>query len=624
MKKKKFYFIIATFIFIELISFFAYQSYIQNLIYIEGTENLFSTYEQINNTFTLFVQRNWNLLSDWNNRLSSIEDSEQAISIWKDLAYTKDSWNVSDFYLFNEDTYFMTASSRSGSANSINNIFTEMYEEHKSVISTYISTNNERKIVFATPLDKPITYDGVTYTGIAVSYNPDIIRTVISATSTNRISDSYIVNTNGDVIFALEYKTIIPEFISNFNDYMTDYFTFQTNYSNQYFKEHIQSLEKTSIKVNYNGSDYYLLSLPVGIDDWSIIAMVDVNSVCGALIKVQAITLLSILALAIIASFLLIWIFLHKTQEKINTQKTTLQETILENNRLYSEKELKEVLLTGFKQIVTRYAVGYLKNDTYEYYGQEDSPLYPRQGKYDDLINAISKNYIVLNDPDHIKLYDLLSKEYLQEHMKSTKDIMMIEYAKRCENLFLMMNVIPLEFENGVVTKVMLVGQDIGAQHELENLANTDGLTGLFNERFFSTTLHQKALENHPFILFYLDLDHFKDVNDTYGHDTGDKLLKEVASRLQHCTRSDDFVFRIGGDEFTIIFNQSSNEFAEKVIERIHSAIEKPYVFDDITLNIGTSCGYAIYPFDTTDESKLRIIADQRMYTNKQMRHASR
>ena len=624
MKKKKFYFIIATFIFIELISFFAYQSYIQNLIYIEGTSSLFSTYEQINTTFTLFVQRNWNLLSDWNNRLASIDDSEYAVSVWKDLAYEKDSWNVSDFYLFNEETNFMTASSRSGTATSIENIFTEMYNEQKPIISTYISSNNERKIVFASPLTKAITYNGVTYTGIAVSYDPDIIRTVISTTNKDRKSDSYIVNSKGDVVLALETKTEITDFVSNFYDFMPEHFTFQTNFSNNYFKEHTQALEETSIKITYNDTEYYLLSIPVGIDDWSIIAMVDINSVCGSLVQVQTITLLSILALTIVASFLLIWIFYHKTQEKINTQKNTIQKTILENNRLYSEKELKEALLTGFKQIVTRYAVGNLKNDTYEYYGQEDNPLYPKTGVYDDLINAVSKNYIILNDPDHIKLYDLLTKEYLQEHLKSTDDIMTIEYAKRCENVFLMMYIIPLEFDNGIVSKVMLIGQDIGAQHELENLANTDGLTGLFNERFFSATLHRKALENHPFILFYLDLDHFKDVNDTYGHDTGDKLLKEVAQRLQHCTRSDDFVFRIGGDEFTIIFNQSSNEFAEKVIERIHSAIEKPYVFDGITLNIGTSCGYAIYPFETTDESKLRIIADQRMYTNKQMRHASK
>ncbi len=624
MKKKKFYFIVTVFIFFELISFIAYQKYIQNLIYIEGTDSLISTYEQINTTFTQFVQRNWNLLSDWNNRLETIDDADEAISIWKELAYDKDSWKVSDFYLFNENGDFLTASSRNGTVDNIVNIFNEMYEEQKPVISTYMSTNNQRKTVFARPLNKPITYYGVTFNGIAVSYNSDTVRNVINASNAKRKSDSYIVNSNGDVVLALEEKTEITDFVPNFYSYMDDNFYFQTEHSSEYFEQQIQSFEEASIKVSYNKKDYYLISIPVGIDDWTIIAMVDINSVNGVLIQVQAITLLSILALTIFASALFIWMIHLKTKSKIDVQENKLQKTILENNRLYSQSEWKEALLTGFKQIVTRYAVGNLKNDTYEYYGQESNSLYDKTGKYDDLINDISKRYVVLNDPNYVKIYDILKTEHIQSVIKSSNDILKIEYAKRTENIFLMMNVIPLEFENGVVTKIMLIGQDIGEQHELENLANSDGLTGLFNERFFSTTLHKKALENHAFTLFYLDLDHFKDVNDTYGHDVGDKLLKEVAKRLQQCTRSDDYVFRIGGDEFTIIFNQSSVEFAEKVITRIHDIIEKPYVFDDITLNIGTSCGYAIYPTETDDESKLRIIADQKMYQNKQMRHASR
>lgn len=99
----------------------------------------------------------------------------------------------------------------------------------------------------------------------------------------------------------------------------------------------------------------------------------------------------------------------------------------------------------------------------------------------------------------------------------------------------------------------MLIAQDIGQKHELENLANTDGLTGLYNERYFNSILHKKELQKLPFILFYLDLDHFKSVNDTYGHDMGDKLLKEAANRLQSCIRSNDYAFRIGGDEFSLV-----------------------------------------------------------------------
>ena len=90
-------------------------------------------------------------------------------------------------------------------------------------------------------------------------------------------------------------------------------------------------------------------------------------------------------------------------------------------------------------------------------------------------------------------------------------------------------------------------------RQKMEDLANTDGLTGLSNERFFNATLQKKEKAGEPFALFYLDLDSFKPVNDTYGHDVGDQLLKEVASRLRGCVRESDAVFRIGGDEFVIL-----------------------------------------------------------------------
>ena len=87
----------------------------------------------------------------------------------------------------------------------------------------------------------------------------------------------------------------------------------------------------------------------------------------------------------------------------------------------------------------------------------------------------------------------------------------------------------------------------------MEDLANTDGLTGLYNERYFDALLKENELYKTPFVLFYLDLDRFKPVNDRYGHDVGDQLLKEVASRLRSCVRESDAVFRIGGDVFGLI-----------------------------------------------------------------------
>ena len=101
-----------------------------------------------------------------------------------------------------------------------------------------------------------------------------------------------------------------------------------------------------------------------------------------------------------------------------------------------------------------------------------------------------------------------------------------------------------------VEEKERALRQEGEARQQMEDLANTDGLTGLYNERYFDALLKENELNRTPFVLFYLDLDRFKPVNDRYGHDVGDQLLKEVASRLRGCVRESDAVFRIGGDEF--------------------------------------------------------------------------
>ena len=162
-------------------------------------------------------------------------------------------------------------------------------------------------------------------------------------------------------------------------------------------------------------------------------------------------------------------------------------------------------------------------------------------------------------------------------------------------------------------------------RRKLEGLANTDGLTGLFNERCFNSTLKQKEKARQPFALFYLDLDRFKPVNDTYGHDVGDQLLRAVADRLRSCVRSSDFAFRIGGDEFALIVNgEVDADGCAQRIETIKSVIRQPYALDDRTICIGTSCGSACYPADRADVRDIRILADHRMYEDKQKQGSSR
>ena len=170
-----------------------------------------------------------------------------------------------------------------------------------------------------------------------------------------------------------------------------------------------------------------------------------------------------------------------------------------------------------------------------------------------------------------------------------------------------------------VEEKERALRQEGEARQQMEDLANTDGLTGLYNERYFDALLKENELNRTPFVLFYLDLDRFKPVNDRYGHDVGDQLLKEVASRLRGCVRESDAVFRIGGDEFALIVNGTVAEgFCKSRVEKIKAAIREPYRLKDAEVQVGTSCGCAVYPCDSDDVRAIRILADHRMYEDKQ------
>ena len=119
-----------------------------------------------------------------------------------------------------------------------------------------------------------------------------------------------------------------------------------------------------------------------------------------------------------------------------------------------------------------------------------------------------------------------------------------------------------------------------------------------------------------------MDLDLFKPVNDTYGHEMGDKVLKEVAKRLLKCIRSNDYAFRIGGDEFMLILNGNLDaQICEKRIERIKKLIGEPYEFDGYTIKIGISCGKCCLSLmmPTVQQQIFKSFADKRMYEDKKL-----
>ena len=207
----KFLTLIILIVVVLLFGIYQYRTFIQTEIYQENSEHLLATYEQVNRTFTLFTQRNWNVLSDWDEYLQCISDSENTETVWHDFADRKNNWQYSDFYMFNEHCDFLTANNRKGTADSIRNCFQEMYSSGCPTISDYTASSGKHKVVFAIPLSRPFCLDNITYTGVAVSYDVATVEDMISNNVYGDKSSCYLVNAKGHVILSLESQS---EFLS--------------------------------------------------------------------------------------------------------------------------------------------------------------------------------------------------------------------------------------------------------------------------------------------------------------------------------------------------------------------------------------------------------------------------
>ena len=304
-------------------------------------------------------------------------------------------------------------------------------------------------------------------------------------------------------------------------------------------------------------------------------------------------------------------IFLRDVTDSKNAEK--------ERRAMLKQNIAMDQLIQGVTRIVERFAVCDLDSGIYEYYEMNNESYYNPTGDYRELLQRMSGEYVVLTEKINIQMDDLLSPEHLRKVIMSEDDLYTFEYSTLDRSSYKVMSVIPVEWKGSILSKVMLIAQDIGQKHELEKLANTDALTGLYNERYLSERLKRNGKLRKKFAMFYLDLDRFKPVNDTYGHDMGDRLLKAVSRRLCKCIRKTDYAFRIGGDEFSLIIEEGNinDEFCEMMVRRIKSVIDRPFNIEGRLLSVDTSCGYAIYPEHSYKIDEIRIMADHRMYEDK-------
>lgn len=157
------------------------------------------------------------------------------------------------------------------------------------------------------------------------------------------------------------------------------------------------------------------------------------------------------------------------------------------------------------------------------------------------------------------------------------------------------------------------------ATQKLFLLSSTDPLTGVYNRLQFDRTIKEILTGAERFgymvALLFIDLDNFKNINDSFGHHIGDILLIEVAKRLKSCIRSNDFLARLGGDEFAIILSgvESTND-AEVITQKIIDTISLDYLLEEHNIRNGASIGLAFYPDGNTNKESLILNADVAMY----------
>lgn len=187
-------------------------------------------------------------------------------------------------------------------------------------------------------------------------------------------------------------------------------------------------------------------------------------------------------------------------------------------------------------------------------------------------------------------------------------------------------NASPVISSEGTITHYMAVKEDITekkrSQERIHHLANFDNLTGLPNrfqlmERLKYEISNAKRNKS-TFSIMFLDLDHFKDINDTLGHSTGDALLIELSKRFNGLLREVDMVSRLGGDEFIFMLPHTDSNGIPSVAQKILTTIDKPVKIDHHELIVTASIGIAIYPDDGADAEALSKNADTAMYRAKQ------
>ncbi|WP_457560600.1 putative bifunctional diguanylate cyclase/phosphodiesterase [Caminibacter sp.] len=296
-------------------------------------------------------------------------------------------------------------------------------------------------------------------------------------------------------------------------------------------------------------------------------------------------------------------IFIVKSINKLLTQI---------NNFYMSQKNSLRKLIKYKKQLQTAQNIAKMASWEYDPEKKEFISLFKNYLGYkevEDILKKFEDSNIIIE-----KIKNLCNKD----------KIIIIEEIKKLDDKYIKIYAKCITQGNKkiVIGVLMDVSNEIKKQERIHYLAYHDTLTGIANRTFLKEEL--KCLVNFSnrhkskFAILYLDLDNFKMINDTFGHEIGDKVLIEITNRLKNILRGSDIFARIGGDEFVIVANEIKNNNDVRIIsEKILKCLKEPLKINNKKFNVSFSIGISIYPDDSRNIETLFKYADIAMYKAK-------
>lgn len=285
-------------------------------------------------------------------------------------------------------------------------------------------------------------------------------------------------------------------------------------------------------------------------------------------------------------------------------------------DRKKAEEDLEIALQNDFRQTVKN-----LHNAIFKYGVTEDGTIEFSlfEGKISEQLGVSAQ---MLNNGDYAASFSTEELQMFSHYLLAGLSGKQVQFEMTYQNLSLLVNLSPI-MNGGEIREVVGTAIDITerieAEKVIEHMAYFDFLTGLPNRRNLQESIQQRISDgSKPFSVFFLDLDRFKHVNDSLGHQTGDQLLIAVGARLRGCTTNDDLVARLSGDEFIVVVPSADIEHLTELATAIVKELSEPFKIGTHDVFITPSIGIVLYPEDSNDYNTLMRNADAAMYMAKE------